>query len=63
MAADERAAESHCPSEVRPKGWSIYGAERTQPVAIGGECESRENGSNKPNPLPPIADSCGTTKW
>jgi hypothetical protein len=30
-------------------GWSIYGPERTQPVATGGESESREKGSSKPN--------------
>ena len=29
-----------------------------QPVAIGGEFETRENGSNKPNPLPSLAASC-----
>jgi hypothetical protein len=29
-----------------------------QPVAIGGESESRANGLNKPNPLPLIAASC-----
>ena len=27
-------------------------------MASGGKSESRENGSNKPNPLPSIADSC-----
>jgi len=27
-------------------------------VAIGGEFETRENGSNKPNPLPSLAASC-----
>ena len=27
-------------------------------MAIGGEFETRENGSNKPNPLPSLAASC-----
>jgi len=38
--------------------WSIYGAERTQPATVGHKSESFENGSNKPNPLRSIADSC-----
>jgi hypothetical protein len=29
-------------------GWSIYGAERSQPVATGGKWVGPENGSNKP---------------
>jgi hypothetical protein len=29
-------------------GWSIYGAQRTQPVATGGKWETLENRSNKP---------------
>jgi hypothetical protein len=42
----------------RCRGWSIYGAERAQTLAIGAESSSRENGSAKRNPPPPIADSC-----
>jgi hypothetical protein len=42
----------------RRRGWSVYGAQRSQPVATGGKCASPENGSNKPKPLPPIATSC-----
>jgi hypothetical protein len=30
------------------KGWSIYGAQRAQPVATGGEWDTTENRSNKP---------------
>jgi hypothetical protein len=30
------------------KGWSIYGAQRAQPVATGRKCNSRENGANRP---------------
>jgi hypothetical protein len=30
------------------KGWSIYGAQRAQPVATGRKWEGPENGSNKP---------------
>jgi hypothetical protein len=42
----------------RRRGWSVYGAQRSQPVATGGKCASPENGSNKPKPLPPVATSC-----
>jgi hypothetical protein len=38
--------------------WSIYGAERAQPVATGRKWDSRANGSNKPKPLPLVATSC-----
>ena len=40
------------------KAWSIYGAERSQPVATGGKWDCPENGSNKPKPLPWVAISC-----
>jgi hypothetical protein len=30
------------------KGWSVYGAERAQPVATGGKWDDPENRSNKP---------------
>jgi hypothetical protein len=40
------------------KAWSIYGAERSQPVATGGKWDCPENGSNKPRPLPWVATSC-----
>jgi hypothetical protein len=30
------------------KGWSIYGAQRAQPVAIGGKWDALENRSNRP---------------
>jgi hypothetical protein len=30
------------------KGWSIYGAQRAQPVATGRKWQCSENGSNKP---------------
>src|SRR5437667_3208853 len=54
----ELSTRSELFSAMSPMQTTTYGAERTQPVAIGGKSESRENGSNKPNPLPPIADSC-----
>jgi hypothetical protein len=38
--------------------WSIYGAERAQPVAIGGKWEGPKNGKIRPNPLPWVATSC-----
>src|SRR5437868_15171897 len=30
------------------KGWSIYGAQRAQPVATGGKWDALENRSNRP---------------
>jgi len=36
------------PLAQRHAVWSIYGAERAQPVATGGKCDDPENGSNKP---------------
>ena len=45
-------------AKVDNSGWSVYGAQRSQPVATGGKCTSPEIGSNKPKPLPPGCDSC-----
>jgi hypothetical protein len=39
-------------------GWSLYGAQRAQPVASGGKWNGFENGSNKPKPLPQVATGC-----
>jgi hypothetical protein len=44
--------------DLRPRGWSVYGAWRSQPVATHGKWEGPRNGSNKPKPLPPVATSC-----
>jgi hypothetical protein len=30
------------------QGWSIYGAQRAQPVATGRKCDGPDNASNKP---------------
>jgi len=30
------------------KGWSVYGAQRAQPVATGGKWDALENRSNRP---------------
>jgi catechol 2,3-dioxygenase-like lactoylglutathione lyase family enzyme len=46
------------PPDGAPEVWSVYGAERSQPVAIGGKWDGPDRGSNKPKPLPPIATSC-----
>src|SRR5438046_7895208 len=40
------------------RGWSIYGAERSQPVATGGKWVGPENGSDERKPLPWVATSC-----
>jgi hypothetical protein len=39
-------------------GWSLYGAERSQPVATGGKWDGRENGSDLRKPLLWVATSC-----
>jgi hypothetical protein len=46
-----------------PSGWSVYRAERSQPVPTGGKWERRVNGSNKPNPSPPVAISADRSAW
>jgi hypothetical protein len=38
--------------------WSSYGAQRAQPVAIGGKWNARESGSKRRKPLPWVATSC-----
>jgi hypothetical protein len=40
------------------KVWSIYGAERAQPMATGRKWDGRENGSNARKPLPWVATGC-----
>ena len=40
------------------KGWSLYGAQRSQPVATGGKWDGRKNGSNRRKPLPRVATGC-----
>jgi hypothetical protein len=42
----------------RRRGWSINGAERSQTVATGGKADRPQNGSNKPEPSPTLANSC-----
>jgi hypothetical protein len=39
-------------------GWSLYGAQRSQPVATGGKWDGPSNGSDKRKPLPWVATSC-----
>ena len=43
---------------LRSQGWSIYGAQQAQPVAISGKTTWRRNRENKPNPLPSVASGC-----
>src|SRR6266545_8356711 len=38
--------------------WSLYGAQRLQPVATGGKWENAENGSDRRKPLRWVAASC-----
>jgi hypothetical protein len=38
--------------------WSTYGAQRSQPVAIGSKWNARERGSKRRKPLPWVATSC-----
>src|SRR6266545_6813929 len=39
-------------------GWSVYGAERSQPVATGGKWRGREDRSNRRKALPWVATGC-----
>src|SRR5437867_12112351 len=38
--------------------WSLYGAQRSQPVATRGKCPGARSRDNKPNPLPLAATTC-----
>jgi hypothetical protein len=42
----------------REQGWSLYGAQRAQPVATARKCSGPENGENKPKPLRTAATGC-----
>src|SRR6266540_1283646 len=42
--------------------WSVYGAQRSQPVATGSKCDGREDGSNRRKPLPWVATGCRDPK-
>ena len=42
--------------------WSVYGAQRSQPVATGGKWASRGDGSNTRKALPWVATSCRDPK-
>jgi hypothetical protein len=43
---------------TRPGGWSVYGAERWQPVATARKWNRRENRSKRRKPLPWVATGC-----
>ena len=45
-------------AKVDNSGWSLYGAQRSQPVATGSKRDGAENGSLKRKPLPSVATSC-----
>jgi hypothetical protein len=40
------------------RGWSVYGAQKAQPVAISGRSLMGRNQRNKPNSLPGFATAC-----
>ena len=44
------------------KGWSTYGAQRAQPVAISGKSAGSRNGENERKPLPWVATGCRDPK-
>ena len=46
------------PPDGAPEVWSVYGAERSQPVATGGRWDDLESGSDTRKPLPWVATSC-----
>jgi hypothetical protein len=49
------AAARHPVTKADNEGWSLYGAQRSQPVATGGKSDTAENGSDERNPLPWVA--------
>ena len=61
--ARTRRSELICtlPTRTPRRGWSVYGAERSQPVATGCKWDRRESGSNRREPLPWVATSCART--
>jgi hypothetical protein len=60
----ERATPGHDLSargnvaKVDNSGWSLYGAQRSQPVATGSKRDGAENSSLKQEPLPWVATGC-----
>jgi hypothetical protein len=38
--------------QLRPRAWSVYGAEQAQPLANTGKSPRRQEPGNKPSPLP-----------
>jgi hypothetical protein len=56
---DARRPRSRTPPRVSPPcGWSLYGAQWLQPVAISGKSTGRRGGKNKPKPLRSVATAC-----
>jgi len=53
VQSERDAGERH--SLIPRRGWSVYGAERSQLVATGGKWSGRENSSNRRKPLPWVA--------
>jgi hypothetical protein len=45
-------------SPIRHEGWSLYGAQGSQPVATAGKCRDGNSGSNTRKPLPSVATGC-----
>jgi hypothetical protein len=62
LAISPKMGAVETPLVVRPdnEGWSLYGAgaQRLQPVATGGKCESAGNGSDNRKPVPWAATDC-----
>jgi hypothetical protein len=56
--ATESTAESCVAARILARRWSLYGAQRAQPVATGGKAREPRDRKNKPNPLPPAATGC-----
>src|SRR5436190_18556541 len=46
------------PTRWPRRGWSINGAERSQPIATGGKWNGAESGSDTRKPLPSVATGC-----
>jgi len=58
VSAQRRAAASRIVFRSDNAIWSLYGAQRSQPVATGGKWDGADNGSNKQKPLPWFATGC-----
>ena len=58
LADDARAVETPLVVRSDNEGWSLYGAQRLHPVAIGGNGTDLKTAQKRRKPLPWVATSC-----